>query len=523
MQSSHIQKPLTIAHLKPLSTLFKSTFASDPNPLPRFIPDHPILPLIESLHAHPHTDPRTLHAHAITSGLIRDPFAASRVIQLLLRPGPAADLRYATAVFNALHRPDVYTWNAMIAGHADRGLPDSAVAFYFCMRASRAPPNTYTFALLVKACIDGGNAGMLIGLGKEVHGQVLKCGVEDIIVVKNSLLNMYCAMGRLAEARLLFDRSRNLDLISWNTLISGYGKNGEMLTARELFERMPERSLVSWSAMIDGCVRNGDFSEALRLFDEMQAERMKPDVVTLVSVLKACAQLGVLDQGCRIHRYIDRSGLVREDNVILETALVDMYCKCGCIDEALKVFDKVRSGDVVSWNAMISGLAMHGHGERALELFGTMKERGIIPNESTFIAALCACTHAGMVEDGKKIFESMREYGVEPHREHYGCLADLLGRAGQVEEAEEVLLSMPMEPQASQWGALMSACRTHDKIEVGERVGKRLISLEPYDGGRYVLMANMYAVNGQWDDAGGMRRVMEEMGAKKETGCSFIE
>ncbi|XP_029116570.1 pentatricopeptide repeat-containing protein At5g66520 [Elaeis guineensis] len=523
MQSSHVQNPLTISHLKLLSTLFKSTFTSHPNPLPRFIPDHPIFPLIESAQAHPHTDPRPLHAHTITSGLIRDPFAASRVIQLLLLPGPAADLRYATAVFNSLHHPDVYTWNAMIAAHADQGFPDSAVAFYFCMRATRAPPNTYTFALLVKACIHGGDTGKLIGLGKEVHGQILKCGVEDVIVVKNSLLNMYCGMDHLAEARLLFDKSWHLDLISWNTLISAYGKNGDVVTAGELFERMPERSLVSWSAMIDGYVRNGDFSMALRLFDEMQDEGMEPDVVTLVSVLKACAQLGALDQGCRIHHYIDRNGLAREGNVILETALVDMYCKCGCMDEALKVFDGVRGGDVVLWNAMIGGLAMHGHAERALELFGMMKERGIIPNESTFIGALCACTHAGMVNDGKKIFESMREYGVEPQREHYGCLADLLGRAGQVEEAEQVLLSMPMEPQASQWGALMSACRTHHKIDVGERVGKHLISLEPYDGGRYVLMANMYAINGQWDDAGGMRRAMEEIGAKKETGRSFIE
>ncbi|EHA8591644.1 putative Pentatricopeptide repeat-containing protein, chloroplastic [Cocos nucifera] len=187
MQSSHGQNPLTISHLKHLSTLFKSTFTSHSNPLPRSIPDHPILPLIESAQAHPHTDPRTLHAHTITSGLIRDPFAASRVIQLLLRPCPAADLRYATAVFNSLHHPDVYTWNAMIAGHADQGFPNSAVAFYFCMRASRAPPNAYTFALLVKACIHGGNTGKLIGLGKEVHGQILKGGAEDFFVMQYSV------------------------------------------------------------------------------------------------------------------------------------------------------------------------------------------------------------------------------------------------------------------------------------------------------------------------------------------------
>ncbi|WOK97083.1 Pentatricopeptide repeat-containing protein [Canna indica] len=515
---------LQISTCNLLSILSKCHFASSfpirADSVPRFLPDHPILPLLAAANAA--ADRRALHAHVITSGLIRDPFAASRIVQFFLR-APAADLRYAAAVFDAVPSPDVYTWNAMIVGHIDDGSPASAVAFYFRMRASLAPPNAYTFALLVKSCIDPKRLGYRVALGKEVHGQVIKCGVDDWVVVRNSLLSMYSNMGLLDDARLLFDTSSHLDLVSWNTLISACGKSGHVMTARDLFERMPERSLVSWSALIDGYVQIGNYSEALRLFDDMLREKIKPDVVILVSVLKACAHLGLLDQGRWIHSYADQNGIGQDGNVVLKTALVDMYAKCGCIDEALKVFGGVRDGDIVLWNAMLGGLAIHGHGLHTLELFERMKDKDIVPNEMTFIVVLCACTHTGMVEDGKKIFDSMKDYGNEPQIEHYGCLADLLGRAGRVEEAEEVLLTMPMEPLASQWGALMSACRIHNNIEVGERVGKRLISLEPYDGGRYVLVANMYAENGQLEDAESIRNEMEENGAKKETGCSFIE
>ncbi|XP_072957396.1 putative pentatricopeptide repeat-containing protein At5g40405 [Typha angustifolia] len=507
MQTHNVPKLLKpFVFLKPFSTLLRP----NQNPRPR------TLPLLESL-SQPHaaTNPFPLLAYAITSGHLHDPFAASRVVQFLLSTG---HLQCATSLFSSLAQPDAYTWNAMVAFHADRRMPDSAVAFYFRMRASASPPSVYTFALVVKACVLGGGVR-----GEEVHGQVIKCGAEEFLVVKNSLLSMYSILGLLEDARSLFDKSSNLDTISWNTLISAYGKNGDLGTARELFDEMPERNLVSWSAMIDGYVKNGDFVKALRLFGEMQGERLRPDVVTLVSILKACAQLGALDQGKWVHLYVRRNGIGREGNVVLETALVDMYCKCGCIHEALEVFDGVSSEDVVLWNAMIGGLAMHGHGERALELFQRMQEKGLVPNEATFVGVLCACSHAGRVDDGKEIFESMKGYGVTPQREHYGCLADLLGRAGQVEEAEELLLDMPMEPHAAQWGALMSACRTYNKIEVGERVGKRLIALEPDDGGRYVLLANLYAANGRWEDVRDVRRAMEEKGVSKETGCSYIE
>lgn len=347
-------------------------------------------------------------------------------------------------------------------------------------------------------------------------------------MIKNSVLRMYCKFGALEDARVLFERSGRLDLVSWNTLVSGYAKSGDVEIASKVFERMPERNLVSWSALIDGYVRTGGFAQALRVWDRFLEEGTEPDEVLLVSVLKACAHLGALDRGRAIHEYIDRYGRRRDGNVnrvVLGTALVDMYCKCGCVGEAIEVFDRVENRDIVLWNAMISGLAMHGESRRALELFGRLKEEGrptVVPNRSTYVAVLCACRHAGMVDEGKEIFKSMKRCGVEPERDHYGCLADLMGRAGRVKKAEEVLLAMPMEPRAEQWGALMSACRTHKDVEVGERVGWRLIAMEPLDGGRYAQLANLYADVGQWQKAEEIRRVMEQMGAKKETGQSCL-
>ncbi|KAG0467071.1 hypothetical protein HPP92_018651 [Vanilla planifolia] len=507
--------------LFPFSSSSFPTAQLNPTSSGRFIQDHPIFFLLQQARCLP--DPRILHTCVVVSGLIHDSFAVSRLVQFFLRP-EASDLRYASAIFLSLCHPDVYTWNAIILGQTELGSPESAVSFYFRMRATDSPPNLYTFALLVKACQDHRDGNDSVLLGKKIHGQVMKTGAEDFIVVKNSLLSMYCNLGLLDDARLLFDGNFCRDLISWNVLISAYGKNGDKMTARSLFDKMPQRNLVSWSALLDGYVWSGDCRGALRLFDRLLAEGIKPDVITMVTVLKACACCGALDQGRWIHLYIKHNKLCSDNNLILSTALVDMYCRCGCVDAAFDVFDKMAdSGDAALWNAMIGGLSMHGHGHQAVDLFTRMTEKGLAPTEATYVTVLCACSRAGMVDEGVKIFETMEAHGVQPQREHYGCLADLMGRAGKVHKAEEILLGMPMEPQASQWGALMAACRTHKEVEVGERVGKQLIELEPGDGGRYVMLANTYAEAGRWKEVIDARRKMDDRGVKKEAGWSLIE
>ncbi|XP_078436628.1 pentatricopeptide repeat-containing protein At5g56310-like [Wolffia australiana] len=311
------------------------------------------------------------------------------------------------------------------------------------------------------------------------------------------------------------------DPIPWNTMIAGYGRIGDARRAIQLFRRAPARNLVSWTAAIAACTNSSEHAQALALFLEMERTAcFVLDVVILVSVLKACANLGELGLGRRLHRL---AGGLRSAR--LAAALVDMYVKCGCLDEAARVFDAAGGAgrDVVLYNAMINGLALHGRGAQALRLFHEMKAAGAAPNESTFVAVLRACSHAGLVEEGRAAFAAMDELGVERRREHYGCFADMLSRAGLVEEAEEVVRTMPMAAEAAQWGAVMAGCRAHGDGAVAARVGRRLVAMEPQDGGRYVIMANTLAESGRWEDAGQARADMESNRARKEAGKSSLE
>lgn len=505
--AASISSPLQYLHYRISGDFFKNTGNKS-------LPSDLILPKIE-MPNNQTLDLKRLHALSITSGFVKDAFSASRLVEYCLKLDPS----YAHNIFNTIERPDVYTWNAMIKGLAELDCPHISVAYFFRMLLMRVPPSDYTFALIVKACILVKDTF----LGKKVHGQILKHGVEDILVVKNSLLKMYSSIGSLYDACLLFDSSFILDTISWNSMISGYGKHGDAKSARTLFDKMQHRNLVSWSAMIDCYVRTGDFAEALHLFNKMLDSGIEPDAISLVSMLKVCANLGELDKGRWIHKYVEQNRLMSGASVILGTALIDMYCKCGCIDMALKLFYEMRKTDIVLCNSVINGLAKHGHGQKAMELFWEMRQLGIVPNESTFVGLLCACSHSGLLLEGRKLFKLMKEeYGLEPKIEHYGCLADLLGRAGLVYEAEEVLTTMPMEPEAKHWGALLAACRTHNNVELGEHIGKHLLRLEPHDGGRYIQLSNVYVGDSRWDDAFDTRRAMEDQGIKKDWGRSSI-
>ncbi|XP_011626680.2 pentatricopeptide repeat-containing protein At5g66520-like [Amborella trichopoda] len=497
---------------KPRKNLQENPFLSQWKPCKNF-EDHPILSLIKPCKNF--KDLQMLHSHTITTGLIQDPFSASRIVGFCV---VSNNLPYARNVFDRIESPDVFTYNTMIKGYSETHEPENAISLYFQMLLNSLPPNTFTFSLLIKAC----TLKCLLRDGKKIHSQILKHGFQSVPVIGNSLMGFYSMCENLVDVNLLFDQMHERDLISWNTLITSIGKRGDFESARRVFDAMPDRNLVSWAALIDAYVKGGHFLEALRLFCEMQKFGMEPDEVTVASVLCACANLGALNQGKWLHSYIDRSEMTI--NVVLGTALVDMYAKCGCIDIALKLFREMREKDIILWNAMIGGLAVNGYGKQALELFDQMRTLRVGPNERTFIGVLRACSHSGLVSQGRMHFHSMiRDYGINPRIEHYGCLADVLGRAGLLKEAEDVLNNMPMKPQASQLGALLAACKTHGNLEIAERIGQNLIELEPNDGGRYVLLSNIYAAANQWDKSQELRRKMRENGLKKDPGCSFIE
>lgn len=307
-----------------------------------------------------------------------------------------------------------------------------------------------------------------------------------------------------------------------NSLIKVYVTCGCIDDARKLFDEMPERDVVSWSIMVSGYAQNGRASEALVLFREMQALNVKADEFTLASVAGACGDMGALDLGKWVHSFVDREGV--DLDVVLGTSLVDMYSKCGSLDDAIRVFEGMPKRDVMAWSTMIGGYAIHGLGKKALEIFDTMKRAKVMPNSVTFTSVLCACSHSGLVDEGIHYFNSMHsEYGIVPQIEHYGCMVDLFCRAGLVLRAQEFIQKMPTEPNAVLWRTLLGACKSHGYKELGECISREILELEPHSGENYVLVSNVYASLGRWSRVSKVRSLMKYKKAKKEHGWSSIE
>jgi pentatricopeptide repeat protein len=274
--------------------------------------------------------------------------------------------------------------------------------------------------------------------------------------------------------------------------------------------------------MIAGYSQNGHFYEALELFREMQLADIKPNTDTFASVIPACANLASLNHGKEIHDSILRNKFLPD--VFLESALVDMYAKCGTIGHACIVFRKMCIRDVVSWNAMIIGYAIHGLGMETIQLFEEMLLSGLSPDDVTFVGVLFACCHAGLVQDGLQYFDCMRQmYHITPTTEHLCCMVDLLGRAGALNEAENFIKEMPIEPSATVWVSLLGSCRNHNNIELAERVAARLFHLDPNSATPYVLLSNIYAAAGMWNDIQKVRKMMKDNNVAKKPGCSWIE
>ncbi|XP_068640862.1 pentatricopeptide repeat-containing protein At5g66520-like [Aristolochia californica] len=460
---------------------------------------------------------KQIQAHLITSGTIIDPFAAGKIIDFcaISRRG---DLNHAYLVFR--HNPyiTIFIWNTMIRAFVEKNRPFEALLLYKDMRDKGFLPNNYTFSFLLKACLD---LSALLD-GQKLHAQIVRLGWECYDFVLNGLIHMYANCKCIISARNLFETSRSKDVISWTAMVNGYAKLGRAAEARELFDQMPERNVVSWSTMLNCYTQLSMFKEALEIFSEMLLQGVQPNQAGIVGALSACASLGILSQGRWIHAYVDRYKM--ELDQILGTALVDMYSKCGCIETAHQIFNKMAEKDVFSWTSMISGLANHGDSDSAVKLFAEMQEEGIRPNEITFICVLNACSRMGLVEEGQIIFESMKSFhGIEPGIEHYGCLVDLLGRAGRLEEAKNVVREMPLEPDSYVLGALLNACRMHGEVDLGESTVKSLVGLRLDHGGVHALLSNIYASANRWKDVAMVRKDMGEKKMQKVPGCSLIE
>ncbi|CBI15169.3 hypothetical protein VitviT2T_026210 [Vitis vinifera] len=377
--------------------------------------------------------------------------------------------------------------NSMIRCYTDSNKHLHSVFIYTQMWKNGIFPDSSTFPTVLKSVAQLCRQE----LGKAIHCCIIQMGFESNVYVSTALVNMYGTCSSVSDARQVFDE-------------------------------IPDRNIVSWNALITGYNHNRMFRKVIDVFREMQIAGAKPVEVTMVGVLLACAHLGALNQGRWIDDYIDHNRL--RLNVFVGTALIDMYAKCGVVDEAEKIFKAMRVKNVYTWNVLISGYAMNGRGESALQAFSRMIMEKFKPDEVTFLGVLCACCHQGLVNEGRTYFTSMKEeFGLRPRIEHYGCMVDLLGRAGFLDEAQQLIQAMSMQPDPIIWRELLGACRIHGNIQLGEFAIKKLLELEPNNGENYVLLANLYARDQRWDKVGEVREMMDCRRVRKVPGCSSIE
>ncbi|KAG9457790.1 hypothetical protein H6P81_002298 [Aristolochia fimbriata] len=464
------------------------------------------------------THAKKLHAHIIIMGFQQEELYLRKLVTFCAISNPPS-INYARRIFDHIEYPSTFIYNTMIRGYATSEDPDIAVNLYNQMVNQGIPADKYTFPFLLKACSNLPS----LPKGEETHCRVIKQGFNHDVFVQNSLIHLYGCNSKIRLAQRIFDGMSGRDIASWTSLLSCCAAFGSVEEARRLFDHMPQRSVVSFSAMIAGYVQHGQYKEALCLFRDLQLANLEPNDSILVSVLCACSNLGALDSGKWIHSYIQQQKGKDLDSRIT-TALIDMYCKCGSIENAIPIFFSAEEKHVGEWTAMISGLGVQGYGEKSINLFEKMIKSGVKPNIVTFVALLSACTHAGLVEDGVKYFERMeREFGMTPTVEHYGCLIDLLGRGGFIEEAMEVVRRMPMEPNAAIWGAIFNACRVHKNVRVGELAAQKLINKEPWNGAVYMALMSLYAGLGRGRDVERVKKSMHEAACRKNPGCSLVE
>ncbi|EOY09326.1 Mitochondrial RNAediting factor 1 [Theobroma cacao] len=424
-----------------------------------------------------------LHAHIIKAGLQTIPLISHHLLNFYSKtqlPLFSRQIFFETPIRSST------TWSSVISSFAQNELPSLAIEFFREMLVNNIKPDDHIFPSATKSCATLGR----FDLGQSIHCLILKTGYDMDVFVASSLVDMY-------------------------------GKCGKINVARKVFDEMPERNVVSWTGMIYGYAQLGEYEEALMLFKQALYRRLDVNDFTFSSVLQVCANSTLLELGKQTH------GLCFKTNYNLSSfvgsSLISLYSKCGVIEGAYLVFDEVCVRNLGMWNAMLIACAQHSHTERAFDLFKQMEGVGIKPNFITFLCVLYACSHAGLVEKGQHYFELMKEYKIEPGDQHYASLVDLLGRAGKLQEALSIIREMPIQPTESVWGAFLMGCRIHGNTELAAYAADRIFDLGPVSSGLHVLLSNAYAAAGRYEDAAKARKMLRDLGIKKETGLSWVE
>ncbi|XP_028752170.1 pentatricopeptide repeat-containing protein At2g13600-like [Neltuma alba] len=413
------------------------------------------------------------------------------------------------------------SWNSMISGYVDNFLFDEALSLFHESLKDGITPDSFTLGSVLTACADTAS----VRQGKQIHAHAIVRGLQSNSFVGGALVELYFKCHDMFSAQRAFEEVSERDVATWNVLISGYAHCNQTKTVQELLERMMndgvEPSVYTWNGILAGCVENSHYGSAIQLFTKMQNPNLKPDIYTVGIILTACSKLASIQRGKQVHAYSIRAGF--DSDVHVGAALVDMYGKCGNIKYCMITYNRILNPDLVSDNAILTAYAMHGHGEKGIAHFRKMLAGKVRPDHITFLSVLSSCVHAGSIEMGHDCFSLMETYNLTPTLKHYTCMVDLLSRAGKLNEAYELTKKMPMEADSVMWSALLGGCFIHGEVNLGEIAAKNLLELEPNNTANYVLLANLYASAGRWNDLAQTRQLMKDEGMHKSPGCSWIE
>ncbi|XP_010909472.2 pentatricopeptide repeat-containing protein At3g16610-like [Elaeis guineensis] len=425
-----------------------------------------------------------LHGCAIRSGFGDDLCVSNALIDMYCKCGYTP---LAHHLFRSMEYNDVVSWSSLIAGYSQNCEYSESVDLFIEMMGSGVRPSSVTIASVLPSFSEG----KLLKQGKEIHGYAIRHGFEFDVFIASALVDLYCQSGSMREAEFIFEIMSDRDIAIGNSILAGYATNGNVDFAFQTLRRIRESGL-------------------------------HPNSVTMVTVLPLCNRFTMLNQGKELHGYVTRASL--DCMISVNNSLIDMYCKCGCLDLGKKVFEQMTKRDIVTYNTIIAAFGMHGHGIEAFSFFSHMEGERIVPDKVTFIALLSACSHAGLLRRGLHYYNSMIEdYGILPEMEHYSCMVDLYSRSGYLDEAWEFIRKMPVKPDIDVLGSLLGACRVYKRLDLAELVSKQIFERKPEDPGYYILLSNIYAAAGRWADVMNVRTMVKDRGLMKKPGSSWIQ
>ncbi|RZS21790.1 hypothetical protein BHM03_00054495 [Ensete ventricosum] len=424
------------------------------------------------------------HGLAVQAGLLADTLTCNILINFYSKSGC---VDFARRVFDGMPERSLVTWNTMIATHTRHGEDMQALHLFLQMRREGSSLSEFTLSSVLCACAARG----AVTESQQLHALALKTAADSNVFVGTAVLDVYAKCKMIRDARLVFDA-------------------------------MPEKSPVTWSSMVAGFAQSDLYEEAVWFFRHAHKMGVELTQFTLSAALSACASIAASTEGKQLHSVAVRGGFAA--NLFVATSLIDVYSKCGCIREAYSVFRNVEDENIVLWNAMITGFSKHARPHEAMMLFEKMRQRGIQPNEVSYVSVLSACGHVGLVEEGRGYFDLLlRDAVVRPNALHYSCMVDVLGRAGRIDEAWELMRRVPFGGSASMWGSVLNSCRVHGNVELAKIAAQHLFELEPDNAANHVLLSNIYAAGKRWGEVAVARKCLKDSGARKEIGRSWID